>query len=147
MLLPSLMSILYLTNLFLHSYAPYPTRGSDSPTDILRSIAESNVDVSSGNWSRVSPAAKNLVERMLHVDPKQRYRAIDVLRHPFITERLSLPTRILHHERDSQQVKEDVGRIFEALNAPPSLNLNPVVQSSLAKRRANRSTSKTMITV
>jgi p90 ribosomal S6 kinase len=95
----------------------------------------------------VSSTAKNLVEKMLHVDPKQRYRAIDVLRHPFITERLSLPTRILHHERDSRRVKEDVGRIFDALNAPPSLNLNPVVQSSLAKRRANRSTSKTMITV
>ena len=129
-------------------YAPYPTRASDSPNDILRSIAESTVDVSSGCWSRVSPTAKNLVEKMLHVDPKQRYRAIDVLRHPFLTERLSLPTRILHHERDSRQVKEDVGRIFEALNAPPSLNLNPVVQSSLAKRRANRSSSsKTMITV
>jgi len=137
-------------NVFLiygYSYAPYPTRASDSPSDILRSIAESSVDISSGNWTRVSPTAKNLVEKMLHVDPKQRYRAADVLRHAFISERLSLPTRILHHERDSKQVKEDVGRIFEALNAPPSLSLNPVVQSSLAKRRANRTASKTMISV
>lgn len=139
----------HLRSLFalLYSYTPYPTRASDSPTDILRSIAQSNVDVSSGNWIRVSASGKNLVEKMLHVDPKQRYRASDVLRHVFVTDRSSLPDNVLRHERDSHLVKQDVGRIFDAINAPPSLSLNPVVQSNLAKRRANRSSSQTMITV
>lgn len=133
----------------MSSYAPYPTGASNSPTDILRSIAETTVDVKSGNWVHISETAKHLVERMLHVDPKQRVKVSEVLRHPFITERTSLPTTVIRHNRDSRQVKEDVGRLFQALNTPPSLNLNPVVSSTLAKRRiANRrSTSKTMITV
>ena len=132
---------------FVLRYTPYPAQVSNSPTDILRSIAQSTVDVSSGNWTRVSSVGKNLVEKMLHVDPKKRYRASDVLRHPFITDRSSLPDHVLRHERDSLLVKQDVGRIFEALNKPPSLNLNPVVHSNLAKRRANRPSSQTMITV
>ena len=147
LLMFSLLYLLRCTIARACRHAPYPTRASDSPTDILRSIAQSNVDVSSGNWIRVSSLGKNLVEKMLHVDPKQRYRASDVLRHVFITDRSSLPDNVLRHDRSSLLVKQDVGRIFDALNAPPSLSLNPVVQSNLAKRRANRSSSQTMITV
>lgn len=131
----------------LAGYTPYPTRASDSPSEILASIAQHTVDVTSGNWTRVSSTGKSLVEKMLHVDPKMRYRASDVLRHAFITDRHSLPDQVLRHERESSVVKRDVGRIFHALNTQPSLSLNPVVQSNLAKRRANRPASQTMIAV
>ena len=85
---------------------------------------------------------------MLHVDPKKRCKAVDILRHPFITERESLSTNRIWHGRDSHLVKEEMGRIFQALNVPPSLSLDPVVKSNLAKRRANRrSANSPMIAV
>lgn len=85
---------------------------------------------------------------MLHIDPKQRYKASDVLRHPFILERTNLSNSRICHGQDSHLVKEEMGRIFQALNAPPSLSLDPVVKSNLAKRRANRrSANSPMIAV
>lgn len=81
---------------------------------------------------------QNLVTKMLHVDPKQRCKASDILKHPFILNRDLLPQVLIPHEiKDVSKVKENVGRVFKALNAPSPLNLFPVVESNLAKRRAN----------
>ena len=74
---------------------------------------------------------------MLHVDPKQRYRAIDVLNHEWIKCRNQLPETALTHQELSV-IKANMGLVFEAINKPTPFSLDPVGASKLARRRANR---------
>ena len=80
---------------YLHVYAhrctPFATGPEDTPKQILARIGEGKIPLSGGNWDSVSPSAKDLVLRMLHVDPMQRWTAAQVLSHPWITSRGSLP--------------------------------------------------------
>lgn len=80
---------------------------------------------------------------MLHVDPKQRYKACDVLSHPFIVSRELLPDKMLDHEMDASVIKENVGRVFKALNTQTPLNLESVLESKLARRRAQNRNGST----
>lgn len=82
---------------------------------------------------------------MLLVDPKQRYRARNVLNHDFIKNRHALSSETLSHQEPSL-IKENMGRVFKAVNVPPPINLEPVNQSKLAKRRAE-SRSKCSVNV
>jgi serine/threonine protein kinase len=74
---------------------------------------------------------------MLHVDPKQRYRAIDVLNHDWIKYRNQLPETVLSHQEISV-IKANMGLVFSAINKPSPISLDPVKTSDLARRRANR---------
>ncbi|XP_054163480.1 ribosomal protein S6 kinase 2 beta-like [Oppia nitens] len=116
---------------------PFANAPTDTPTDILRRIGEGKFDLTSGNWVNVSLSAKNLVERMLHIDPKQRYRAADVLNHEWIRCRNKLPETNLTHQEVSL-IKANMGLVFEAIHKPASISLDPVTTSDLARRRANR---------
>ena len=49
------------------------------------------MNLSGGNWDSISKGAKDLVLRMLNIDPSQRYSAAQVLNHSWITSRESLP--------------------------------------------------------
>ncbi len=70
---------------------PFATGPEDTPKKILARIGEGKIPLSGGNWDSVSPSAKDLVLRMLHVDPMQRWTAAQVLSHPWIASRSSLP--------------------------------------------------------
>jgi len=70
---------------------PFATGPEDTPKQILARIGEGKIPLNGGNWDAVSPSAKDLVLRMLHVDPMQRWTAAQVLSHPWITSRNSLP--------------------------------------------------------
>ena len=70
---------------------PFATGPEDTPKEILARIGEGKISLTGGNWDSVSSAAKDLVLRMLHVDPMQRYTAAQVLQHQWITTRSSLP--------------------------------------------------------
>lgn len=70
---------------------PFATGPEDTPKQILARIGEGKIPLSGGNWDSVSPSAKDLVLRMLHVDPMQRWTAAQVLSHPWISSRGSLP--------------------------------------------------------
>lgn len=78
---------------------------------------------------------------MLLVDPKIRYRAKNVLNHDFIHQRDQLSNESLSHQEPSL-IKANMGRVFEAVNVPPPINLEPVNQSKLAKRRAERKSNR-----
>lgn len=74
---------------------------------------------------------------MLHVDPKKRYRAVDVLNHEWIRSRNQLPETALTHQELSV-IKANMGLVFEAINKPTPFSLESVGASTLARRRANR---------
>jgi len=48
--------------------------------------------MNTGNWSFISAPAKDLVLKMLAVDPSRRPNAIQVVNHPWIQNRYSLPS-------------------------------------------------------
>ena len=75
----------------LYRSTPFATGPEDTPKQILARIGEGKISLTGGNWDSVSPSAKDLVLRMLHVDPMQRWTAVQVLSHPWIVSRDSLP--------------------------------------------------------
>ncbi|RWS23487.1 ribosomal protein S6 kinase alpha-2-like isoform X4, partial [Leptotrombidium deliense] len=121
----------------LAGYTPFASCPGDTPNSILARIGEDNYDLETGNWTSISPTAKHLVKKMLFVDPKKRYRAVDVLKHPFITRKNDLPNHSLPHQ-DASIIKANMGLVFEAINVTSPISLEPVNKSFLAKRRANR---------
>ncbi|XP_058743083.1 calcium-dependent protein kinase 17 [Vicia villosa] len=63
-----------------------PPFWAESENGIFNAILKGHVDFSSDPWPSISPAAKDLVRKMLNSDPKQRLTAYEVLNHPWIKE-------------------------------------------------------------
>ncbi|KAG8189657.1 hypothetical protein JTE90_018505 [Oedothorax gibbosus] len=128
------MGVLLYTMLAGHT--PFAHGPTDKTSEILARIGEARFDLSSGNWVNITTAAKHLVQKMLHVDPKQRYRASDVLNHAWIQSKEQLPNcQLVLHEEPSI-VKGAVAATFRAINTiPNSPTLQPVEASKLARRR------------
>lgn len=91
------------------------------------------------NNSRCPSMLQDLITRMLHIDPTKRMKASEILHHTWLVNRNSdLPlTTMLPHE-DVQQVRANITMVFNAINKPLPIKLNPVKASELARRRANR---------
>ncbi|KAL5457363.1 hypothetical protein EMCRGX_G034612 [Ephydatia muelleri] len=112
---------------------PFATGPEDTPQQILSRIGEGRITLTGGNWDSISSGAKDLVLRMLHIDPLQRWTAAQVLSHPWITSRDSLPDVKLSIKNN--KLKSAVEATFTALNNSPSAQLEPVLNSGLAQRR------------
>ncbi|XP_045124403.1 ribosomal protein S6 kinase 2 beta-like isoform X3 [Portunus trituberculatus] len=119
----------------LAGHTPFAQGPNDTPEDILQRIGEGKFTLDSGNWVSVSPAAKDLVKQMLHLDPNQRLTAAQVASHPWLLHRESLPNlRLLL--QDASLVKGAITATYRAINhSPRAPNLGPVAASALARRR------------
>jgi len=88
---------------------PFANGPSDTPSDILARIGEGSVSLTGVNWDSVSSLAKELVARMLDVDPRRRISLQHVLQHRWITLRHQLPQlpqmRIAVHDAHLVKVK------------------------------------------
>uniref|UniRef100_A0A8D1QTH2 non-specific serine/threonine protein kinase n=1 Tax=Sus scrofa TaxID=9823 RepID=A0A8D1QTH2_PIG len=100
----------------LAGYTPFANGPSDTPEEILTRIGSGKFTLSGGNWNTVSDAAKDLVSKMLHVDPHQRLTAKQVLQHPWITQKDKLPQSQLSHQ-DLQLVKVQPPQVAGHLRA------------------------------
>uniref|UniRef100_A0A4W2F9A9 Ribosomal protein S6 kinase n=2 Tax=Bos TaxID=9903 RepID=A0A4W2F9A9_BOBOX len=119
----------------LAGYTPFANGPSDTPEEILTRIGSGKFTLSGGNWNTVSDTAKDLVSKMLHVDPHQRLTAKQVLQHPWITQKDKLPQSQLSHQ-DLQLVKGAMAATYSALNSSkPTPQLKPIESSILAQRR------------
>uniref|UniRef100_A0A6I8P4P0 Ribosomal protein S6 kinase n=1 Tax=Ornithorhynchus anatinus TaxID=9258 RepID=A0A6I8P4P0_ORNAN len=128
----------------LAGYTPYANGPNDSPEDILIRIGRGKFNLSGGNWDTVSDVAKDLVSKMLHVDPHQRLTALQVLQHPWITQKDKLPQSQLRHQ-DVQLVKGAMEATYFALNSSkPTPKLKPIESSILAQRRVKKLPSTTL---
>ncbi|CAB1324788.1 unnamed protein product, partial [Coregonus sp. 'balchen'] len=72
-------------------YTPFANGPKDTPEEILLRMGSGKFSLSGGNWDTVSDSSKDLLSKMLHVDPHQRYSAEQVLKHAWITQRDTLP--------------------------------------------------------
>ncbi|CAL8403733.1 unnamed protein product [Boreogadus saida] len=116
-------------------FSPFASGPDDTPEEILAQIGCGRFLLVGGNWDLVSDSAKDIVTKMLHVDPHQRLTAHQVLRHPWIVEREQLSDKPLSRQ-DALIVKGALSATYSALkrNAPAPV-LEPVLTSSLAQRR------------
>lgn len=121
---------------------PFASGPNDTPTDILARIDEANLDLTGGNWDSVSVQAKELVQRMLDVDPGKRITLGQVLQHRWIVNRDSLPSYQLRLQNYSQ-LRGALKATFNAINNNEAPMLAPVGTSKLAKRR-NKETVKSL---
>lgn len=130
----SLGVLLYI---MLAGYTPFRNSPGDSATDILDRIGPGYIDVESGIWCHISTEAKDLVKRMLHVDPNRRPTAAAVLKYPWIVDRHRLPQKVLPDStRDPHRLKVAVAATYRAMSSGPrSPHIGPVVMSELARRR------------
>ncbi|KAL3881087.1 hypothetical protein ACJMK2_027718 [Sinanodonta woodiana] len=129
----------------LAGHTPFANGPNDTPNDILGRIGQGHFTLTGGNWDTVSQPAKDLVSKMLHVDPHSRLSATQVLNHPWVAQRENLPLLRLAYN-DTQLVKGAVSATFKALNSQPNALLEPVGASFLAQRRGkNRPKSSTAV--
>ncbi|XP_057326745.1 ribosomal protein S6 kinase 2 beta-like isoform X2 [Microplitis mediator] len=130
----SLGVLLYI---MLAGRTPFPNSPGDSASDILNRIGPGYVDVDSGIWSHISNEAKELVLRMLHIDPHRRPTAAGILKYSWIANRHRLPQKFLPETvADPLSLKTAVAATYKAMsNNPRSPHIGPVVMSELARRR------------
>ncbi|KAM8895113.1 ribosomal protein S6 kinase alpha-2-like isoform 3-T3 [Spinachia spinachia] len=116
-------------------FSPFASSSEDTAEEILAQIGCGKFIITGENWDLVSDSSKEIVTKMLHVDPHQRLTAPQVLRHPWIVERDQLSDRALTRQ-DALTVKGALSATYSALKrCAPAPLLEPVQSSSLAQRR------------
>uniref|UniRef100_A0A8D0Y3S4 Ribosomal protein S6 kinase n=1 Tax=Sus scrofa TaxID=9823 RepID=A0A8D0Y3S4_PIG len=129
----------------LAGFTPFANGPEDTPEDILARIGSGKYALSGGNWDSISDAAKDVVSKMLHVDPHQRLTAVQVLKHPWIVNREYLSQNQLSRQ-DVHLVKGAMAATYFALNRTPQApRLEPVLSSSLAQRRGMKRLTSTRL--
>uniref|UniRef100_A0A7N4PSP5 Ribosomal protein S6 kinase n=1 Tax=Sarcophilus harrisii TaxID=9305 RepID=A0A7N4PSP5_SARHA len=129
----------------LAGFTPFANGPDDTPEEILARIGSGKYALSGGNWDSVSDAAKDVVSKMLHVDPHQRLTAVQVLRHPWIVNRDYLSQNQLSRQ-DVHLVKGAMAATYLALNRTPQApRLEPVLSSNLAQRRGMKRLTSTRL--
>ncbi|XP_015983597.2 ribosomal protein S6 kinase alpha-2 isoform X1 [Rousettus aegyptiacus] len=129
----------------LAGFTPFANGPDDTPEEILARIGSGEYALSGGNWDSISDAAKDVVSKMLHVDPHQRLTAVQVLKHPWIVNRESLSQDQLSRQ-DVRLVKGAMAATYFALNRTPRApRLEPVLSSSLAQRRGMKRLTSTRL--
>ncbi|XP_053448883.1 ribosomal protein S6 kinase alpha-2 isoform X1 [Nycticebus coucang] len=129
----------------LAGFTPFANGPDDTPEEILARIGSGKYALSGGNWDSISDAAKDVVSKMLHVDPHQRLTAVQVLRHPWIVNREYLSQNQLSRQ-DVHLVKGAMAATYFALNRTPQApRLEPVLSSNLAQRRGMKRLTSTRL--
>ncbi|NXS56349.1 KS6A2 kinase, partial [Brachypteracias leptosomus] len=129
----------------LAGFTPFANGPDDTPEEILSRIGSGKYSLTGGNWDSVSDTAKDIVSKMLHVDPHQRLTAVQVLRHPWIVNREYLSQNQLSRQ-DVHLVKGAMAATYFALNrAPQAPRLEPVLSSNLAQRRGMKRLTSTRL--
>ncbi|XP_077203912.1 ribosomal protein S6 kinase alpha-2 isoform X3 [Paroedura picta] len=129
----------------LAGFTPFANGPDDTPEEILARIGSGKYALTGGNWDSISDAAKDIVSKMLHVDPHQRLTAAQVVRHPWIVNREYLSQNQLSRQ-DVHLVKGAMAATYFALNQTPQApRLEPVLSSNLAQRRGMKRLTSTRL--
>uniref|UniRef100_A0A8C7LHJ9 non-specific serine/threonine protein kinase n=1 Tax=Oncorhynchus kisutch TaxID=8019 RepID=A0A8C7LHJ9_ONCKI len=129
----------------LTGFTPFANGLEDTPEEILARIGTGKFSLTGGYWNSVSAEAKELVSKMLHVDPHQRLTAGQVLRHPWVTQRDQLPKFTLTRQDAPHLVKGAMAATYSALNRNVPPVLDPVGCSTLAQRRGVKKLTSTAL--
>ncbi|VDN06762.1 unnamed protein product [Thelazia callipaeda] len=89
----------------LSGETPFATSDGDTPQKILKRVGDGKFSLNDAAWNNISEQAKDLVQSLLHVDPSKRLSAKQILIHPWIVHRNSLPTTRLNFPTDPSKLK------------------------------------------
>ncbi|XP_004600822.1 ribosomal protein S6 kinase alpha-2 isoform X3 [Sorex araneus] len=129
----------------LAGFTPFANGPDDTAEEILARVSSGKYALSGGNWDSISDAAKDVVSKMLHVDPQQRLTALQVLQHPWVVDGEQLPQSQLSRH-DVHLVKGAMAATYLALSrSPQAPRLQPVHASSLARRRGMKTLTSTRL--
>ncbi|CAB1316036.1 unnamed protein product [Coregonus sp. 'balchen'] len=129
----------------LTGFTPFANGPEDTPEEVLARIGSGKFSLKGGYWNSVSAEAKDLVSKMLHVDPHQRLTAAQVLRHSWIVHKDRLPKSQLNRHDTPHLVKGAMEATYSALNMHVPPVLDPVGHSSLAQRRGVKKLTSTAL--
>uniref|UniRef100_A0A8C3AY68 non-specific serine/threonine protein kinase n=1 Tax=Cyclopterus lumpus TaxID=8103 RepID=A0A8C3AY68_CYCLU len=129
----------------LTGFTPFANGPEDTPEEILARIGSGKFSLTGGYWNSVSVEAKDLVSKMLHVDPHRRLTAGQVLRHPWVMHRDQLPKYTLNRQDAPHLVKGAMAATYSALNRNVPPVLEPVGCSTLAQRRGLKKITSTAL--
>ncbi|XP_056593795.1 ribosomal protein S6 kinase alpha-3 isoform X7 [Triplophysa dalaica] len=129
----------------LTGFTPFANGPEDTPEEILARIGSGKFSLTGGYWNSVSSEAKDLVSKMLHVDPHQRLTAAQVSRHPWIVHKEHLPKYQLNRQDAPHLVKGAMAATYSALNRNIPPVLEPVGCSILAQRRGVKKLTSTAL--
>lgn len=107
-------------------FPPFPNGPSDNATDILNHIGPGYIDMENEVWNHVSNEAKELVKRMLHMDPNRRPTAGQILKYPWITNRQRLPQKFLPEATKDPRTLKVIHLIIDSLKLETQLLLGNV---------------------
>ncbi|GAB5360841.1 hypothetical protein AAMO2058_000661800 [Amorphochlora amoebiformis] len=92
----------------LSGVPPFP----DKPTlpEYFRQMRKARVVFPSRFWSNISTEAKELITLLLEKDPKKRYSAAEVLKHPWITENCQFEDHVSMMESNANLGSYNLGK-------------------------------------
>lgn len=131
------MGVLMYT--MLSGQTPFASGPEDTPSQILKNIGGGSVDMSGSTWENVTDLAKDLLNKMLHIDPSQRLTAAQVLHHPWLRNKSTIPEHKMTITDTASRIKEAVKNTFNAVHKSPDQKpLSAVQESSLHQRRQEK---------
>lgn len=77
-------------------YSEHPSSRRTIDRTMRRKIMNATYTFPSEEWQRVSESAKDIVKRLLCVDPFERMHVSDLINHPWIAELEQVPDTVLH---------------------------------------------------
>uniref|UniRef100_A0A158P5R1 Protein kinase domain-containing protein n=1 Tax=Angiostrongylus cantonensis TaxID=6313 RepID=A0A158P5R1_ANGCA len=114
----------------LSGQTPFAMGPDDPAEDILKRETTTRLQ------TPIRPDFQDLVRKLLDVDASRRPTAKQILQHPWITHRNSLPANIIvNNVYNVESVKGALEQTYRALTTTSAVNLRPVNASALAKRR------------
>ena len=86
----------------LVGYLPFDDPDSKS---LQNTVCRGDYDYYNEDWKDITDQAKDLVDRMLTHNPNDRFSARDVLRHPWVARRETVPSK-LHRSKTIEDMRE-----------------------------------------
>lgn len=124
-------------------YSEHPSSRRTIDKTMRRKIMNASYTFPSEEWLRVSDSAKDIVKRLLCVDPFERMQVSDLINHPWLAELEQVPDTVLHSplhmiSKETQNVHNDKLR---KMRIPERIaNLKPL-ESAINPMLVNRQSS------
>jgi len=119
----------------------FPPFYHESTAALYKQIKKGEYDFPDPYWTDISDAAKDLVRRLLCVDPKKRYTAKQVLTHPWIAGSVASTKQIGDKHIKRLKALQARRRLKKGVNMIMAVNKFSLAFSSVAAATSTTSTS------
>lgn len=86
-----LWSVGVILFVILGAYHPFDPDGDASDAQLWSNICKGEFDFDDPAWDHISHLAKDLIKRLIVVDPEKRYDTDQLLKHPWVEQMASVP--------------------------------------------------------